>query len=78
MHEFVAELLRRPVRVAVIGCGGTGCAMAAGLPHLHQSMLVAGHPGGLSVTVMDGDAYSGPSRSGFRAHADHFRPVPER
>lgn len=58
MHELVAELLRRPVRVAVIGCGGTGCVIAAGLPYLHQSMLVAGHPGGLAVTVMDGDTIS--------------------
>lgn len=58
MHELPAELLRRPVRVVVIGCGGTGGAVAAGLPYLHQSMLVAGHPGGLAVTVMDGDTIS--------------------
>ncbi len=58
MHQLPADLLRRPVRVAVIGCGGTGSAIAAGLPYLHQSMLVSGHPAGLAVTVMDGDTIS--------------------
>jgi PRTRC genetic system ThiF family protein len=58
MHQLPADLLRRPVRVAVIGCGGTGSAIAAGLPFLHQSMLVSGHPAGLAVTVMDGDTIS--------------------
>lgn len=58
MHTLDAELLRRPVRVLVVGCGGTGSAVAAGLPYLHQAMLVAGHPGGLQVTLMDGDIIS--------------------
>ena len=58
MHTLTAELLRREVRVLVIGCGGNGSAVAAGLPYLHQAMLVAGHPGGLRVTVMDGDIIS--------------------
>jgi len=47
MHTLTAELLRREVRVLVVGCGGNGTAVAAGLPYLHQAMLVAGHPGGL-------------------------------
>src|SRR5882672_11083512 len=58
MHMLTAELLRREVRVLVVGCGGNGSAVAAGLPYLHQAMLVAGHPGGLRVTVMDGDIIS--------------------
>lgn len=58
MHYLEPELLRRPVRVLVVGCGGNGSAIAAGLPYLHQAMLVAGHPGGLQVTVMDGDVIS--------------------
>ena len=45
MHTLTAELLRREVRVLVVGCGGNGTAVAAGLPYLHQAMLVAGHPG---------------------------------
>jgi PRTRC genetic system ThiF family protein len=46
------------VRVLVIGCGGSGASIASGLPYLHQAMLVAGHPGGLHVTLMDGDIIS--------------------
>ncbi|MBK7925978.1 MAG: PRTRC system ThiF family protein [Bryobacterales bacterium] len=58
MHTLSPDLLRRTVRVLVVGCGGNGTAIAAGLPYLHQAMLVAGHPGGLHVTVMDGDIIS--------------------
>src|SRR5690242_15959112 len=58
MHMLHAELLHRAVRVLVIGCGGSGSAIASGLPYLHQAMLVAGHPGGLHVTIMDGDIIS--------------------
>ena len=58
MHTLDPELLRRAVRVLVIGCGGSGSAIAIGLPYLHQAMLVGGHPGGLHVTIMDGDIIS--------------------
>jgi PRTRC genetic system ThiF family protein len=57
-HSLSPELLRRPVRVLVVGCGGNGSAIAAGLPYLHQAMLVHGHQGGLDVTLMDGDVVS--------------------
>lgn len=58
MHSLNPELLRRAVRVLVIGCGGSGSAIASGLPYLHQAMLVARHSGGLHVTIMDGDIIS--------------------
>src|SRR5438067_9388817 len=58
MHTLHPELLRRAVRVLVIGCGGSGSAIASGLPYLHQAMLVAGHPAGLHVMLMDGDIIS--------------------
>src|SRR5437867_13313763 len=58
MHTLNSDLLRRAMRVLVIGCGGSGSAIASGLPYLHQAMLVAGHPGGLHVTLMDGDIIS--------------------
>jgi PRTRC genetic system ThiF family protein len=58
MHTLTPELLRRTVRVLVVGCGGSGSAIASGLPYLHQAMVVAGHPGGLHVTIMDGDIIS--------------------
>jgi len=57
-HHIHPELLERQVRVLVVGCGGTGSAVVAGLPYLHQSLVARGHPGGLHVTVMDGDTIS--------------------
>jgi PRTRC genetic system ThiF family protein len=58
LHSLSPELLRRPVRVLVVGCGGNGSAITAGLPYLHQAMLIHGHRGGLDVTLMDGDVVS--------------------
>lgn len=58
IHNLPAALLQRPVHVLVVGCGGNGSAIAAGLPYLHQAMLVQGHSGGLDVTLMDGDLIS--------------------
>ncbi len=58
MHTIIPHLLRGTVRIAVVGCGGTGSAMIGGLPHLHQAMLAEGHPDGLAVTVYDGDRIS--------------------
>src|SRR5437016_1862556 len=58
IHRIHPELLEREVRVLVVGCGGTGSALVAGLPYLHQSLLAYGHPGGLHVTVLDGDTIS--------------------
>ena len=46
------------VRVLVVGCGGNGSAMAAGLPYLHQALLAYGHPEGLHVTLLDADVIS--------------------
>ena len=57
-HHIHPELLQRQVRVLVVGCGGTGSAVIAGLPYLHQSLVAHGHPGGLHVTVVDGDMIS--------------------
>ena len=57
-HKLHEELLRRTVEVLVVGCGGNGSAIVGGLPFLQQVMLAQGHPHGLHVTVMDGDAIS--------------------
>jgi len=52
-------LSRRPVRVLVVGAGGSGSAIVMGLPFLHQAMRAAwGHAYGLEVTLMDGDVVS--------------------
>ncbi|HJX84651.1 MAG TPA: PRTRC system ThiF family protein [Candidatus Angelobacter sp.] len=57
-HTIPSCLLERKVRVTVAGCGGTGSAIAAGLPYLHQAMVALGHPHGLEVTFVDGDRIS--------------------
>src|SRR5580658_7315956 len=58
-HTLPADLLdRRPVRVLVVGAGGTGSAVVIGLPYLHQAMRVWGHSHGLEVCVMDADVVS--------------------
>jgi len=57
-HCIHPELLQREVRVLVVGCGGTGSAFVGGLPYLHQALVARGHPGGLHVTVLDGDTIS--------------------
>jgi hypothetical protein len=77
-HQLQPGLLRKPVRVLVVGCGGNGSAIAAGLPYLHQAMLVNGHPYGLEVTIMDGDTVSPTNcvRQPFsQAEIGHFKAV---
>ena len=54
-HRIPEALLGKKVRVTVVGCGGTGSTIAAGLPYVHQAMLAWGHPYGLDVTLVDGD-----------------------
>src|SRR5271166_5219685 len=37
-HALDPQLLERPIRVLVVGCGGNGSAIVSGLPYLHQAM----------------------------------------
>lgn len=48
----------RPVRIALIGAGGTGSEVLDGLARLHGALLGLGHPGGFDLTVFDPDAVS--------------------
>jgi sulfur-carrier protein adenylyltransferase/sulfurtransferase len=57
-HHIHRELLRNRVRVLVVGCGGNGSAIAAGLPYLHQALLAYGHPEGIHVTLLDPEVIS--------------------
>ena len=66
MHIIAPFLLRRTVRIAVIGRRGTGSAILTGLPHLHHALLASGHPSGLAVTAIDGDRISPASRLKLR------------
>ena len=57
-HQIPGALLQKKVQITVVGCGGTGSAIAAGLPYLHQAMVGLGHPYGLDVILVDGDRIS--------------------
>jgi PRTRC genetic system ThiF family protein len=57
-HTIDPQLLERQIRILVVGCGGNGSAILSGLPYLHQALLAFGHPGGLSVTLIDPDTVS--------------------
>jgi PRTRC genetic system ThiF family protein len=58
-HRLPSDLIRRrPVRVLIVGAGGTGSAIAMNLPYLDQAMRVWGHASGLDVTMMDADTVS--------------------
>lgn len=54
IHKLAIHCHDRPVRIAVIGCGGTGSNFVNRLPLLHKSLVALGHPG-LDVTVYDED-----------------------
>lgn len=47
-----------PIRVALVGCGGTGSELLDGLARLHFALLGTGHPCGLQVSVYDPDTVS--------------------
>jgi len=57
-HQIHPGLLNHKVRVLVVGCGGNGSAIAAGLPYLHQALLAFGHPEGIQVTLLDPEVIS--------------------
>ena len=50
--------VRRPIRVLVVGAGGTGSAITMGLPYLDQALRVWGRFAGLEVLLMDADTVS--------------------
>src|SRR5260370_31704369 len=54
-HHIPDALLQKKVQVTVVGCGGTGSAMASGLPYRHQAMVALEHSHGLEVRLVDGD-----------------------
>lgn len=49
------DLMFRPIRVAVVGVGGTGGEVIDALTRLHAGLVALGHPGGLKVTAWDSD-----------------------
>jgi PRTRC genetic system ThiF family protein len=58
-HTIPAGLLEnRRVRVLIVGAGGTGSAIAMGLPYLDQAMRAWGRSQGIDAAMMDADVVS--------------------
>jgi len=59
VHHFHPRLMgsTRPLRVLLVGAGGSGSAILLQLPFLEQALRAWGQPG-LAVTVMDPDTVS--------------------
>ncbi len=57
-HVINEKLLKDKVRVALVGCGGTGSQVLTGLARLNKAMLALGHAGGLEITAFDPDTVS--------------------
>lgn len=54
-HPLPSAWLHKPIRIALVGCGGTGSQVAVRLPALCKSIRALGHPHGLHVTIYDPD-----------------------
>src|SRR5579859_6697303 len=50
--------LNHPIRILLLGAGGTGGEILHGLVRIHTMLIALDHPGGLEVTLMDGDTFS--------------------
>lgn len=57
-HTLHANLLTKPVKILLVGAGGTGSQMMVKLVNLHKAMVALGHPHGLRVMVVDPDVVS--------------------
>ena len=59
VHHLHPRLMgsTRPLRVLLVGAGGSGSAILLRLPFLEQALRAWGQPG-LAVTVMDPDTVS--------------------
>jgi PRTRC genetic system ThiF family protein len=57
-HKLHANLLTKPVKILLVGAGGTGSQMMVKLVNLHKAMVALGHTHGLRVMVVDPDVVS--------------------
>lgn len=60
-HRLDLRLLNKQVKIVVVGAGGTGSQVVAGLAQLHFAMVSLGHQYGLHVTLVDDDLVSEPN-----------------
>ena len=65
-HYLHPHLVSNPVKVLLVGAGGSGSRMLDNLVLLHRAMVALGHPHGLDVTLVDDDRVS-PANIGRQA-----------
>jgi PRTRC genetic system ThiF family protein len=58
IHNIKPDLLKRAVKITLVGAGGTGSHVLRRLATIHLAMVELGHPAGLDVTVVDPDTVS--------------------
>ncbi len=58
MHKIDDYLLTRPIKITLVGAGGTASHVLRRLAIIHKTMIELGHPFGLDVTVYDPDTVS--------------------
>lgn len=56
-HPLPNSFVTRPVRIALVGCGGNGTQMLTGLARMHIALRAFGHPG-FEVCAYDPDRVS--------------------
>jgi hypothetical protein len=71
MHMLHPDLLRRAVRVLVIGCGGSGASIASGLPPSMTRTMIANSPSPSTFAKASASAKASADRS-----ADRSIPLP--
>lgn len=57
-HYLPTGMLTRPVKILLVGAGGTGSRMLENLMNLHRAMVALGHPYGIDLTLIDDDRVS--------------------
>lgn len=65
-HSLPSSLLIKPVKILLVGAGGTGSRILEKLVCLHKALKAKGHPHGFQVTVVDPDTVS-PANIGRQA-----------
>lgn len=65
-HRLPSNLLTKPVKILLVGAGGTGSRILEKLVCLHRALKAKGHPYGFEVMVVDPDTVS-PANIGRQA-----------
>lgn len=57
-HKLIKDFFGQPIRIDLIGCGGTGSQFLSTLARMHLALRSLGHPHGICLTAHDPDTVS--------------------